>query len=62
MTSNPDFVVKQRASGYRAIESQACLLKSIVGFLQPDAGISENLSKIQEKFYELVSKSAELDI
>ncbi|MEP0914750.1 hypothetical protein NDI45_28010 [Leptolyngbya sp. GB1-A1] len=56
------FPVKQRAGGYRAIESQAWSLKSRVGFLQADAEISENLPKIQEQFYELVSKSAELEI
>ncbi|MGF1535110.1 MAG: hypothetical protein ACFB4J_01320 [Elainellaceae cyanobacterium] len=56
------FPVKQKAGGYKSLESQAYTLKSRLGFLQSDEEISEKLSSIQEQFYQLLAKSAELDL
>ena len=55
------FPVKQRAGGYKALESQARTIKSKLGYLKSDEEIQKDLPNLREQFYGLVSKSAELD-
>jgi hypothetical protein len=55
------FPVKQRSGGYKTLESQAWTLRSKIKFLQTDEEICDKLPGIQEQFYELVSRSADLE-
>ena len=55
------FPVKQRAGGYKLIESQAYTLKTKLGFLQGDEEIAKALPHIQEEFYKLVAEAATLE-
>jgi hypothetical protein len=55
------FPVKQRAGGYKMIESQAYNLKSKLGFLQEEDEIKENLPQIQEEYYKLIVEAAKLE-
>jgi hypothetical protein len=55
------FPVKQRAGGYKMIESQAYNLKSKLGFLQEEDEIKANLPQIQEEYYKLIVEAAKLE-
>ena len=55
------FPVKQRAGGYKLIESQAYTLRSKLGFLQTDGEIQASLPQIKEEFFKLVAEAAKLE-
>lgn len=56
------FPVKQRAGGYKTLESQALTLRSRLEYLPDDSkNLNEELSNITSQFFELIIKSSELE-
>lgn len=55
------FPVKQRAGGYRLLQSQGYALKSRIAYLQTDDEISTSLPSMREEYYKLLAEAGQLE-